>query len=298
MRDYGTGFRCTLALSGLFLLCRAGLVFATEFVGKDGGPMVLIAEGPFPRGSAAGDGDADERPQRSIHLSAFYIDRFEVTNVRYQAFLKATSHRTPEHCCDFSYNVWKGAEFPATLADHPVVNVDWFDSEAYCRWAGKRLPTEAEWEKAARGAEARLYPWGAAWDRLRVNGASYWAGKDFATAEDAKAWWGGDGAEVIEKKGFQGMLTLPVKALEQGATPTGLAHMAGNVWEWVADWYDQAYYATSPDRNPQGPESGEYKVTRGGSWLNHHHLLRTAARDGARPSMRNHGTGFRCAKDP
>jgi formylglycine-generating enzyme required for sulfatase activity len=290
--------RAFLALSVGAILIGSDPALAALFVGKDAAPMVVIPEGSFPRGNSPGQGDADEQPQRSIHLSAFYIDRFEVTNRRYQAFLKAMNHRIPEHCCDFSYNVWKGTEFPAVLADHPVVNVDWFDAEAYCKWAGKRLPTEAEWEKAAKGSEGRVFPWGNTWGRTRVNSAPYWAGKDFATAEDAKAWWGDAGAEVIGKKGFQGMLTLPVTALEQGATPTGLMHMAGNVWEWVADWYDGSYYTVSPDGNPKGPEGGEYKVTRGGSWLNHQHLLRTTARDGARPSMRNHGTGFRCAQDP
>jgi formylglycine-generating enzyme required for sulfatase activity len=291
-------WRAVLVLWAFFVLPGSAPAIAADFVGADGAPMALIPEGPFPRGSAAGQGDPDEQPQRSIALAAFYLDRYEVTNRRYQAFLKATNHRVPEHCCDFSYNIWKGTEFPVALANHPVANVDWFDAEAYCKWAGKRLPTEAEWEKAAKGGKRRAFPWGDTWDRTRANGVAYWAGKDFATLEEAKAWWAEAGSEVITKKGFQGMLTLPVEALEYGAAPGGLMHMAGNVWEWVADWYDQAYYAASPDRNPRGPETGEFKVTRGGSWLNDRHLLRTTARDGARPSMRNHGTGFRCAKDP
>lgn len=280
----------------LSLLCWLPLRAADMFVGRDGAPMVLIPEGPFLRGSPPGQGDPDEQPQRMIHLDAFYLDRYEITNRHYQAFLKATNHRAPEHCCDPSYNLWTSREIATELLDHPVVNVDWFDADAYCRWAGKRLPTEAEWEKAARGTEARLYPWGSQWDPTRANGVAYWAGRDFATADEAKIWWGEAGAELL-KKGVQGILTLPVTALEAGATPTGLMHLAGNVWEWVADWYDPQYYAASPDQNPKGPEAGEYKVLRGGSWLNHRHLLRTTARDASRPTMRNHGTGFRCAAD-
>lgn len=286
-----------LALLNLFLFSPE-ILGAGESAGADDMPMVLISEGSFLRGSPSGQGDPDEQPQRVIHLNAFYLDRYEVTNRRYQAFLKATKHRTPEHCCDPSYNLWTGAEIDPALLDHPAVNVDWFDAAAYCAWAGKRLPTEAEWEKAARGPEGRVYPWGNTWDRTRANGVTYWAGQDFATQEEAKTWWNEAGAEVVTNKGRHGILTLPVTALESGATPNGLMHMAGNVWEWTADWYDANYYAVSPAQNPKGPESGEYKVLRGGAWLNHRHLLRTAARDGSRPSMRNHGTGFRCAKDP
>jgi len=283
----------------LLLIYLLSPVEAAEFVGKDGTPMVLIAEGPFLRGSAEGQGDPDERPQRTITLSAFHIDKYEVANRRYQVFVKVTNHRVPEHCCDPSYNLWKGAEIAEKLLDHPVVNVDWHDAVAYCTWAGKRLPTEAEWEKAARGIEGREYPWGNRHDRMRANGVSYWSGTDFGSADEARAWWGGEnGSGVITAKGMQGILTVPVTELEKGATPTGLMHMAGNVWEWVADWYDPKAYENMEDRNPKGPEGGEFKVHRGGSWLNHRGLLRSAVRDGSRPSMRNHGVGFRCAKNP
>ena len=270
-----------------------------DFTDKDGAPMVLIQEGPFLRGSAEGQGDPDERPQRTITLSSFYMDRYEVTNRRYQVFLQATNHRVPEHCCDQSYNLWKGTDVAPKLLDHPVVNVDWHDAVAYCTWAGKRLPTEAEWEKAARGMEGREYPWGNQHDRMRANGVSYWSGTDFGSSDEAKAWWGSEnGVGVIATKGVQGILTIPVIELEKGATPTGLMHMAGNVWEWTADWYDPKAYENMEDRNPKGSEGGEFKVHRGGSWLNHRGLLRSAVRDGSRPSMRNHGIGFRCAKNP
>jgi formylglycine-generating enzyme required for sulfatase activity len=283
----------------LLLIYLIAPVQAAESIGKDGAPMVLIAEGPFLRGSAEGQGDTDEHPQRTITLSSFYIDRYEVTNRRYQAFLKATRHRVPEHCCDSSYNLWKGTDITLKLLDHPVVNVDWHDAVTYCTWAGKRLPTEAEWEKAARGTDAREYPWGNQLDRMRANGVSYWSGTDFGSPEEARAWWSSEnGSGVIAAKGVQGILTIPVTELEKGATPSGLMHMAGNVWEWTADWYDPKSYENMEERNPKGPEGGEFKVHRGGSWLNHRGLLRSAVRDGSRPTMKNHGTGFRCANNP
>ena len=290
--------RVLIYVATLLVLNLAVPVSAVDVTGADGAPMVSIPEGPFLRGSQSGEGDSDEQPQRTIHLSAFYIDRYEVTNRRYLAFIKAAKHRVPEHCCDTTYNLWQSMQVPENMWDHPVVNVNWYDADAYCKWAGKRLPTEAEWEKAARGSEGLTYPWGSDWDPLRANGVSYWAGRGFTTPQEARAWLNGEGKTILAQKGIQGMLTVPVTAIPQGATPNGLFHMAGNIWEWVADWYDAAYYANSPANNPQGPDAGRYKVFRGGSWLNQRHILRTTARDGSLPALRTHGTGFRCVKDP
>ena len=244
--------RVVLFVLTLLALNLAVPVSATEVAAADGAPMVLIPEGPFLRGSQSGEGDSDEQPQRTIYLSAFCIDRFEVTNRRYLAFIQATKHRVPEHCCDTTYNLWQSMQVLESTWDHPVVNVDWFDAAAYCKWAGQRLPTEAEWEKAARGSEGQIYPWGSNWDASRVNGASYWAGREFNTSQEAKAWWDGEGKTILAQKDIQGMLMVPVTAMPQGATPNGLLHMAGNIWEWVADWYDSAYYATALPRIPKG----------------------------------------------
>lgn len=291
----GTGrWVSTLVLAG------AGLLSATSGAGAsvhDQDEMAVIAAGSFVRGTPQGMGDPDEVPQRTLYLDAFRLDREEVTNRRYRTFLQATGHRIPEHCCDPSYNLWTGGNLDSSLLDHPVVNVDWHDAEAFCRWAGKRLPSEAEWERAARGTKGRVFPWGDEWDRTRANGASYWAEREFSSAEEAKAWWAEEGAMLLIQKGRQGIATVAEQALPQGATPEAVQQLAGNVWEWVADWYDPSYYAVAPERNPPGPASGEYKVLRGGSWLNQQAFLRGAVRDGSRPTMRNHGTGFRCAQD-
>jgi len=134
----------------------------SELVGKDGAPMVLVPAGPFPMGVPPGDRDGgrDEYPRHEVYLDTFSIDKFEVTNGRYLAFIKATGHRAPHHPKDLDRNLWQGGLMPESIAERPVINVDWFDAEAYCRWAGKRLPTEAEWEKAARGTDDRRFPWG------------------------------------------------------------------------------------------------------------------------------------------
>ena len=234
--------------------------------GRDGAPMVLVPSGEFLMGNQA----EEDAPPHRVSLDAFYIDRYEVTNARYLKFVEATRHRAPQHVVDPQYDLWAGTTLSQGVADLPVVNVDWFDAAAYCRWAGKRLPTEAEWEKAARGTDSRLYPWGNEAPSLaRLNFSRRW----------------------------QGVHTLqPVGNYEAGNSPYGAQDMAGNVWEWVGDWYDAGSYAAGPARNPQGPSSGSSKILRGGSWTNSADSVRATHRREEDPDMRNSDSGFRCAR--
>jgi len=236
--------------------------------GRDGAPMVLVPAGEFLMGNEA-EGDA---PPHRVYLDAFYIDRHEVTNARYLKFVEATRHRAPQHVVDPQYDLWVGAALSPGVADLPVVNVDWSDADAYCRWAGRRLPTEAEWEKAARGADGRQYPWG---DEA----------PSFARLNFSRRW---QGAHTLQ----------PVGSYESGNSPYGAQDMAGNVWEWVGDWYDAGSYSAGPARNPQGPSSGSSKILRGGSWTNSADTVRTTHRREEDPEMRNSDSGFRCARNP
>jgi formylglycine-generating enzyme required for sulfatase activity len=262
-------------------LCLSPLIagakdLAPEIVGKDGAPMVLVPGGPFPMGVPTGDRDGgrDEYPRHDVYLDAYYLDKFEVTTGRYLAFVKATGHRSPRHPKDPSRTLWpqgEMAEMPESLAARPVINVDWFDADAYCRWAGKRLPTEAEWEKAARGTDDRRFPWG--------------------NVEPTHK-------HLNYNQRWQGEKTLmPVGSYEAGKSPFGAYDMAGNVWEWVADWYDPLYYEKSPPRNPKGPESGTHKVLRSSGWEVETPLVRLFTRVKSHPLVRNESTGFRCAAD-
>jgi len=224
-------------------------------------PMVQVPAGKFTRGSTLAD---DEKPVRQIYLNAFYMDKYEVTVGQYAKYLEVTGMEEPPD--------WEVMNQPQHQR-RPVVNVSWEDAVNYCKWSGKRLPTEAEWEKAARGADGGIYPWGnEAPTRLHANyGRSDW--------DDH-------------------MALAPVGSFEAGKSPYGIYDLAGNAWEWVFDWYEHDFYAKSPEKNPIGPPKGYEKVVRGGSWLYVSEFLRSAHRFNAQPSNRHFGYGFRCAKTP
>ena len=263
--------------------------------------MVIVPAGEFLMGSpAGGDGFDDEQPQRRVFISAFWIDRYEVTNAAYQRFVQATGHRAPANS-NPAVTLWEQNAPISGIDQHPVVNVSWEDAATYCRWLGKRLPTEAEWEKAARGTDGRRYPWGNEWDIAKANSASYWAGRtvEFASGAEWDAFWlKGDGARISKEKGVKGeVLTLPVGSFPRGGSPYGLLDMAGNASEWVQDWFDPNYYKSAPMSDPPGPAKGAVKAMRGGSWLKPALSLRTSDRDWGTIDSRPSGTGFRCAKD-
>jgi formylglycine-generating enzyme required for sulfatase activity len=236
--------------------------------------MALIAEGPFHMGvpHAARDGGVDERPNHEVFVDSFYMDLYEVTNGRYLQFVTDTGHRVPQHPTDANRELWKGNMMPESVTDLPVINVDWFDAEAYCRWAGKRLPTEAEWEKAAKGDN----DWRFAWGDVEP------------TTEHAN----------FNQPAWRGEATLvEVGIYEKGKSPYGIYDVAGNVWEWVSDWYQVDYYSHSPTHNPQGPETGTEKALRSSGWQGETPQMRVFTRIKSLPTDRNDSTGFRCAQD-
>lgn len=198
-------------------------------IGKDPNPMVLVPAGEFVMGTD--ERLPDEGPQHKVKLGEFYIDKYEVTNLQYEQFIKATQRRSPIH--------FKNRTYPEGKADHPVINVSWEDAHDYCIWAGKRLPTDQEWEKAARGSDGRIYPWGNTFDAHKANVPALW-----------------------QQLGASGD-TTPVGAFEAGKSPYGAYDMSGNVWEWTDSWY-QAY----PGNQVASESYGErYKTLKGGSWF-------------------------------
>ena len=229
-------------------------------IGKDGAPMVLVPAGEFLMGSD--EGDDDEQPVHRVYLDSFYLDTFEVTNGRFAKFVAAIGSEPPWGFAD--------RETPVLYADHPVRWVNWMEATGYCLWAGKRLPTEAEWEKAARGTDGRLYPWG--------NGPPTPLQAVFGLKE---------GAETV----------APIGDRDKGISPYGIHDLAGNLYEWVADWYDDAFYTTQPAVNPRGPAAGTAKGQRGGSYINSPYRLRTTFRTKGDPTEHDPHVGFRCAQD-
>jgi len=242
--------------------------------------MVRVPAGPFIMGS---DKKVDrnsyqpEFPQRKVYVDAFDIDKFEVTNVQFLKFVLATN-RNP--LIDWQYD---GGNFQETMASHPVMHVSWYDADAYCKWAGKRLPTSAEWEKAARGEDGRIYPWGN------------------QPAGLSRANFGRTGLSGPVRDRPERLLLYPpiisVDKYDNGVSPYGVFQMAGNVAEWTADWYDPHYYKTAPDRNPKGPETGTQKAFRGGGWIDSTPSVRPAQRNGTDPNTKMNWLGFRCARD-
>ena len=257
----------------------------------DGMVMVYVPAGSFPMGSSQEEIDAaldmcqrnsgsgqclrtwfeNESPQHLVALNAFWIDRTEVTKAQYRRC--AESGQCDAVACD--------PEFNPKRDDQPVACVDWSHAQAYCRWAGARLPTEAEWEYAARGPDGHKFPWGDTFDPARLN---------YCDANCTYKWRDPEHNDGYER-------TAPVGSYEAGASWCGALDMAGNAWEWVADWYDAGYYAQSPAHNPQGPDSGEGHVMRGGSCYYFASYVRSARRTLMLPSggQTNNSGGFRCA---
>lgn len=230
--------------------------------------MVFVPAGEFIMGSADEEAAKDEKPPHKIFLPAYYIDKYEVTNSEYQKFVIETGHPAPYLARQWAlpYN-WNGESYPEGKGDYPVVLVSWRDAQAYARWAGKRLPTEAEWEKACRGGLAgKKYPLA---EKLKFNQANF------------------------DKGYIRGSKSKPVGNFAPNGF--GLHDMAGNVWEWCHDWYSETYYKASPAESPPGPDKGLYRVFRGGSWKNTQKFLRCSQRGKSTPGYKSYTLGFRCA---
>lgn len=249
---------------------------------KDGMTLVFVPAGEFEMGSE--NGDDDESPVHTVFLDEFWIDQTEVTNAMFALFMEDTNYTTVAEGVGKSYIyqnadwelVW-GADWqhpggPETDLDeldlHPVLHMSWLDASAYCAWTNRRLPTAAEWEKAARGVDGRRYPWG-----QQIN--SDYLNYDSNLSE-----------------------TMPVGSYPSSASPYDALDMAGNVWEWVADWYVSDYYQNSPLENPLGPESGQFRELRGGSWGNSAYNTRASDRNFNAPGFTFIVNGFRCAASP
>lgn len=232
---------------------------------KDGSVMVYVPPGEFTMGDGVGENCLAHR----VELSGYWIGVYAVTNAQYLKFVEETGHRAPGKM-DYGTRVWRKGQFTAEKAGHPVVGVNWEDSVAYAAWAGCELASEAQWEKAARGPQGLVYPWGNEWDADKCRHA------------------GNRGEEE----------TCPVYGYPEGASGYGTYNQSGNVWEWCADWYDWKYYRNPPKRDPRGPGEGQTRVYRGGCWWYLSSVkFRAADRYGYHPGFRGYYLGLRLVRN-
>jgi formylglycine-generating enzyme len=221
---------------------------------RDGAEMVYVPAGEFLMGSKENQGSPNESPQHTVYLDGYWIYKTPVTVAQYRRFCEATGRKPPQ-------------PHHQAKDDHPVVNVSWEDAGAYASWAGAALPTEAQWEKAARGPEGRIFPWGSYADSVK---------RRKATVDDEE-------------------LTHPVGHYPECASPYGVQDMTGCVWQWCADWYDAGYYRNSPAKNPAGPPTGTSRVLRGGRWfINQPNFFPASYRSFSVPRGWTGFCGFRC----
>lgn len=276
----------TITPTPTFTLTPTPSIGSTTISDKDGMVMVFVPAGEFTMGSKL---YGDERPAHQVYLDGYWIDRTEVTNKMFVDYLnEIASQVSVQDQDDVSLNdtvifsltcaacrrwkdriTWDGSRFSAVAGyeNHPVLLVSWDGANSYCSWAGRRLPTEAEWEKAARGTDGRTYPWGE----------------------------GTPNASLLNFNNNVGD-TTEVGSYLEGASVFGALDMSGNVWEWVNDWYDENYYKTSPSSNPPGPDSGTHKVIRGNGWYDIFSDVRSALRSRFFPKTTFDNLGFRCAR--
>ena len=257
--------------------------------------QVFVPAGSFNMGDD--QGEVNERPIHEVMIDEFWLDKTEVTNDQFNAFVNDTGHITTAEAegggflfdRDWVYvdgANWRHPLGPDSdlvgLGGNPVVLVSWSDASEYCEWTGGRLPTEAEWEYAARGQESFHYPWGDTFDGDNLN---------FCDSNCPFDWADENANDLYE-------FTAPVGSYPDGTSWVGAADLAGNVWEWVADWYQDGYYEDSPAENPAGPRQGIYRVLRGGGWSGDDYLARSSARSGdVAPEDGTNFIGFRCAQD-
>ena len=252
-------------------------VGSTKIREQDGMEMVYVPEGSFEMGSMTGEDN--EKPVRQVYLDAYWIDKFEVTNGQFEKCVNEGVCSKPTSTGSLTRDRYYG---DSTYANYPVIYVSWDQAQDYCQWVGGELPTEAQWEKAARGIDGREYPWGRDFDCGRGNF------DDETQLDDYVVEGGPDCDGYID--------TAPVGTYSKGASPYGALDMAGNVWEWVRDWYGP--YDPNKTNNPVGPASGESRLLRGGSWYNLIWNIRTADRNNYDPTNTDDSIGFRCISPP
>ncbi|MBP96488.1 hypothetical protein CMK18_11100 [Candidatus Poribacteria bacterium] len=300
-------------------LAKSRSIITHEIQCADGSRMTFIPAGEFYMGSTKTEINsmpegfrpniehyADEMPQIKVYVDDFYIDKFEVTNAQYNEFVSQTGYPPPYYAHDLAkpYN-WSSGTFPAGTANHPVVLVSWQDAYAYARWAGKRLPTETEWEKAARGTDGRIYPWGNEWNGSKCNNAervagrplnSYTAWRGFAEIQRTKLEGAVSGPwNILNFTPSAQPITVyaddtrlkhlqPVGSYPEGRSPYGIHDMAGNAMEWCANWYDPKLLTRIKSDSQITNYQGTYRSVRGGSWMRPLDDQRASARDACPPS--------------